>query len=398
MLPGGTIEAVQIAKGIYWVGALDWNGRNFHGYSTPRGTSYNAYLIAGERNILIDSVKAPFFDQLVGRISSVIDPKKIDLIISNHAEPDHSSSLLRMQQLTGADILASKKGVEALQMHYEGIRVEPVQDGQEMKAGGRTLRFIETPFLHWPDSMFTYAVEDGILFCMDAFGQHLCSSKRFDDEVDECALMYEASKYYANIILPFGNQVQRTFDKVKGLDLKMLATAHGVIWRSKIGKIVPKYQMWARNETREKVAVVYDTMWNSTKIMAEEIAQSIASEGVEVRLHHLSGTDRATVMEDILEARAVVVGCPTLNTYLFPTVADFLSYARGLKPRGRIGAAFGSYGWGGGACKAVRENLEAAGMVLPFQDLEVRYVPKEDDLGKCRELGKQVAAEVRQPA
>jgi len=389
------MEAVEIAKDVYWVGALDWNGRNFHGFNTPRGTSYNAFLIVGEKNILIDSVKYPFYDQLIGRISSVIDPKKIDLIISNHTEPDHSSSLLRVQQLTGAKILASRKGVEGLRLYYEDIKVEPVQDGQEIKNGSRTLRFIETPFLHWPDSMFTYLVEDGILFSMDAFGQHLCSSKRFDDEVDESILMFEAAKYYANIILPFGNQVLRTYDKIKDLDLKMLATAHGIIWRKKIDKIVPKYLMWGKYETREKVAVIYDTMWNSTKIMAEEISEAITSQGVEVRLHRIGCTDRATLMEDILEARAVVVGTPTLNTYVFPSVADFMAYARGLKPKDRIGAVFGSYGWGGGACKVVHENLEAAGMMMPFEDLEVRYVPKAEDRQRCRELGVQIAKRVK---
>jgi anaerobic nitric oxide reductase flavorubredoxin len=389
------MEAVQIANDVYWVGALDWNGRNFHGYNTPRGTSYNAFLILGEKNILIDSVKYPFYDQLLGRISSVIDPKKIDLIISNHTEPDHSSSLLRIQQLTGANILASKKGVEGLKLYYEGIRVEAVQDGQEIKNGERTLRFIETPFLHWPDSMFTYMVEDGILFCMDAFGQHLCSTKRFDDEVDEGVLMSEAAKYYANIVLPFGNQVLRTYDKVKGLDLRMLATAHGIIWRSKIEKIIPKYLMWANYETREKVAIVYDTMWNSTRIMAEEIAEGIASQGIEVNLHRLSCTDRATILEDVLESRAVVVGTPTLNTYVFPTVVDIIAYMRGLKPKNRMGAVFGSYGWGGGACKVVHENLEAAGMTVPFADLEVRYVPNSESRQRCRERGMEIAQWVK---
>jgi anaerobic nitric oxide reductase flavorubredoxin len=389
------MEAVQVAKDVFWVGALDWNGRSFHGYNTPRGTSYNAYLILGEKNILIDSVKYPFYDQLLERVSSVIDPRKIDLIISNHTEPDHSSSLLKVQQLTGAMILASKKGVEGLTLHYDGIKVEAVQDGQEIRDGERTLRFIETPFLHWPDSMFTYLVEEGILFCMDAFGQHLCSSRRFDDEVDEGILLDEAAKYYANIILPFGNQVLRTYDKIKGLDLRMLATAHGIIWRSKIDKIVPKYLRWANYETREKVIIVYDTMWNSTKIMAEEMAEAIASRGVEVKLHRITCTDRATIMEDVLEAGAVVVGTPTLNTYVFPTVADIVSYMRGLRPKNRIGAVFGSYGWGGGACKVVHENLEAAGMTMPFADLEVRYVPNAQNRQRCRELGVEIAERVK---
>lgn len=389
------MEAVEIAKGVFWVGALDWNGRNFHGYNTPRGTSYNAYLLTGEKNVLIDTVKRPFYDQLLARISSVIDPKTIELIISNHAEPDHSSSLPLIQRLTGAKILCSKKGVDGLNAHYQDLQLEAVEDGQILQFGGRSYRFIETPFLHWPDSMFTFLEGEKILFSMDGFGQHLCSSKRFDDEVDEGLLMYEASKYYANIVLPFGNQVARAYERIKPLEPRMLATAHGIIWRSKIDKIVAKYLFWAQYQSREKVVIVYDTMWNSTRIMAERIAEAITSQGVEVKSWRMTCTDRATVMEDILEARAVIIGSPTLNGGTFPTVADLSTYLRGLRTKGKVGGVFGSYGWGGGALKPLKENLAGGGIEVAFEDLEVKYVPKQADLDRCWEYGIKIAWKVK---
>ncbi len=389
------MKAAEIAGNVYWVGAIDWNIRSFHGYSTPRGSTYNAYLIKGDTNVLIDTVKRPFFDQMVSRISSVLDPKEIDLIISNHVEMDHSGSLVPAQNLTGAKILASKRGVEGLALHHDGLEIEAVEDGQELRIGDRVLRFIETPMLHWPDSMFTYLVEDKILFSMDGFGQHLASSKRFDDEVDKDVLMYEAAKYYANILMPFGGQVLKTFEKVKDVDIKMLATSHGVIWRKDLNGIINAYLSWAKGETKEKAVVVYDTMWGSTQKMAEAIADGIASEGVETRPHKLSDSDRSEIMRDILEARAVVVGSPTLNNGMFPTVADFVTYMRGLRPKGKKGAAFGSFGWGGGAVKALRENLEKAGLVLSFEDLEMRYVPKEEEILKCFEYGQKIGKEIK---
>jgi flavorubredoxin len=389
------MKAEEIARNVYWVGAIDWNVRSFHGYSTPRGSTYNAYLIKGDTNVLIDTVKRPFFDQMVSRISSVLDPKEIDLIISNHVEMDHSGSLVPAQDLTGAKILASKRGVEGLALHHDGLEIDSVEDGQELRIGDRVLKFIETPMLHWPDSMFTYLVEDKILFSMDGFGQHLASSKRFDDEVDKDVLMYEAAKYYANILMPFGGQVLKTFEKVKDVEIKMLATSHGIIWRKDLNSIINAYLSWAKGETKEKAVVVYDTMWGSTQKMAEAIVDGITSEGVETRPYRLSDSDRSEVMRDILEARAVVVGSPTLNNGMFPSVADFVIYMKGLRPKGKIGAAFGSFGWGGGAVKALRENLEKAGLTLSFEDLEMRYVPKEEEILKCFEYGQKIGKEIK---
>jgi anaerobic nitric oxide reductase flavorubredoxin len=391
------LDAIRVTDGIYWVGAIDWNVRNFHGYSTPRGSTYNAYLITGEKNILVDTVKRPFFEEMLGRITSVLDPAKIDLIISNHTEMDHSSSLPQMQALTGATVLASRMGVEGLRLHFPQLRTEMVADGQEIKAGGKTLKFINTPMLHWPDSMFTYVEEDKVLFSMDAFGQHYASSKRFDDEVDQDVLYPEAAKYYANIILPFNARVKQTIAKAKDLDIKILATSHGVIWRTHLDKILSLYGAWSGSVTKLKAVVVYDTMWNSTRTMAEEIAEGLASEGVEVRVLKLTDTDRSVVMAEVLDSRAVVVGTPTLNNNMFPSVADMVYYMRGLRPTGRIGASFGSYGWAWGAVKAVQDLMGTSGLDMPFEGLQIRYVPQEEDRQRCRDFGRRIGQKMKDP-
>lgn len=390
------MDAVRITDGIYWVGAIDWNVRNFHGYTTPRGSTYNAYLITGEKNILIDTVKKPFLEEMLSRIRSVIDPKMIDVIVSNHVEMDHSSNLLAMQQLCGATVLASKLGVEGLRLHYPMLRTEVVEDGKVIKCGGKTLKFIDTPMLHWPDSMFTYVEEDKVLFSMDGFGQHYATSHRFNDEVDHDVLFQEAAKYYANIILPFNARVLKTVERIKDLDIQILATAHGAIWRKNIAEILKCYMNWANSRTKEKAIVVYDTMWGSTKIMAEEIADGIASEGVEVQIWKLTDTDRSHVMMEMLDSRAVVMGTPTLNNTIFPSVADMTYYLKGLRPTHRIGAAFGSYGWSGGAAKAVHDLMQSGGLEMPFEPLQLRYIPHEEDRQKCRELGKRIALKIKE--
>lgn len=388
------MQAKEIAKGVYWVGAIDWNGRNFHGYATPRGTSYNSYLIVDEQTALIDGVKSAFLSQTLARIRSVIDPKDIDVIISNHSEPDHSSGLPLLQGITGAQILASKRGVENLALNFGPLEVEGVEDGEKLSIGKRTLTFLETPMLHWPDSMFTYLEEDGILFSMDGFGQHFASSKRFDDEVDEGELMAEAATYYANILLPFGGQYQKALEKLQGKDVRLIATAHGLIWRKNIPKILAKYDDWSKHRTMKKACIVFDTMWNSTQIMAEAIAEGMAMEGVPVSIHRITDSDRSVMMRDVMESAAVLVGSPTLNNGMFPTVADFTAYMRGLRPKGRVGAVFGSYGWGGGSSKTIREAMLASGLELPFPDLDIKFVPDEEGRARCVALGREVAKRI----
>jgi flavorubredoxin len=389
------MEAVQIADDIFWVGALDWNTRNFHGFNTPRGTSYNAYLILDERNVLIDCVKTPFIGEMMARIRSVIDPKEIDLIVSNHAEGDHASGLPMAQLITGAEIITSKKGVEALRLNYGEMKMREVKDGEELSIGQKTLRFLETPMLHWPESMFTYAVEDQVLFSMDAFGQHYCCSERFDDQVELGTLMEEAATYYANIVLPFGNQVKKAYEKVKDLPIKIVATSHGLLWRTHIQEIVGAYLGWADGRTEPRVLVIFDTMWGSTEKMAEAITEGVRSQGVPVTLMRLTGTERSAIMSEVLRSRVVVVGSCTINNGMFPTVADITSYMRGLRPKGRKAAVFGSYGWSGGSTKMIKENLEAAGLELPYPDLDLKFAPMREGVEKCHTFGVDIAKSIK---
>jgi anaerobic nitric oxide reductase flavorubredoxin len=385
------MQAVRITENVYWVGAIDWNMRNFHGYSTPRGSSYNSYLILDEVNVLIDTVKKQFFDHLVQRISSIIDPQEIDVIIANHAEPDHSSSLPLVQRLTNAKVMVSERGEDIFRLLYGDMEMETVTDGQEMDIGSGTLRFIHTPMLHWPDSMFTYLVEEGVLFSMDGFGQHYASSKRFDDEARTDVLMQEFAIYYANILMPYGKQAMKALERVGDLDISLIAPSHGVIWRENIAGAVECYRGWADHQTSEKAVVLYDTMWQSTERMACAIAEGIAAEGVQVRLLRASDTDRSEIMHEILDSRAVAVGSPTLNNGLFPTIADRLTYMMGLRPKGRIGLAFGSYGWGGGAVKVIHEMLEKSGMDLPLEDIELRYAGSDENIARCKRAGRELA-------
>ncbi|MCW4017616.1 MAG: FprA family A-type flavoprotein [Candidatus Bathyarchaeota archaeon] len=390
---------VSLAENIYWVGAVDWNIRDFHGYHTRRGSTYNAYLILDDKNVLVDTVKHTFCDDLVTHISEIIEPEKLDYIIVNHVEMDHSSSLPKIAKLAkNATIIASPRGKEALIEHYgqEFANVQTVKTGDTLKIGARTLSFLEAPMLHWPDSMFTYIVEDKILMPNDAFGQHLASGERFDDEVDQHILMEEAQTYYANILMLLGPLVAKKIQEVvqMGIPIDMIAPSHGVIWRKDPTKIIKAYASWAAGEAKKKIVIVYDTMWGSTDKMARAIAEGAVSQGVDVKMCKLRASDNTEAMTEILDAKAVVVGSPTLNNGMFPTVGSFLTYATGLKPKDKLWSFFGSFGWGGGAVRAMTETARKAGFEIHEANLQIKYIPDEDDLKRCFELGKQIATKI----
>ncbi len=387
----------ELKEGIHWVGAVDWNVRNFHGYITHRGTTYNAYLIVDEKIALVDTVKEPFFPEMMRRIEQVVDPKEVDYLISNHTEPDHSGAITMFLEVAeNAELIASNLGVKGLRSYYgEDLRVTSITDKPSLSLGGRTLSFVPVPMVHWPDSMVTYIKEEKLLLSNDAFGQHLATSKRFDDEVDQAVLMQEAETYYANIVMPLWMSVGRAFKALEGVEIDMIAPSHGVIWRSDPGKILEAYQRWVEGAYKHKVVVVYDTMWGSTERVAKALMEGIAAEGVEARLHRLSETHNSDVIADLLEARAVLVGSPTLNNGLFPTVASFLAYMKGLKPRKKMGAAFGSYGWGGGAKRAAEAELKAAGVEVIENDLDFNYRPMEEELEKAVDFGRDMARKVK---
>jgi len=393
------MKKISLVEGIHWVGVVDWNIRDFHGYVTRRGTTYNAYLIQDEKTALVDTVKHTFSSELLRNICEIMDPAKIDYIIVNHVEMDHSSSLpIIAKYAKNATIIASPRGKDAIIEHYgPEFQVQVVKTGDELKLGKRTLRFIEATMLHSPDSMFTYVVEDKILLPNDPFCQHLATSERFDDEVDEHVLMEEAKTYYANILMPLAPLITRKLEEVTqmGIPIAMIAPSHGIIWRSDPMKIIQAYADWSAGAAKNKIVIVYDTMWGSTDKMARAIAEGAASEGAEVKVLKLRAADLTEAMTEILDAKAVLVGSPTLNNGMFPTVSAFLTYAVGLKPKGKLWSFFGSYGWGGGAVKSMLEMAQKAGFQVYESSIEVKYVPDQEDLKNCVEFGKQIAAKIK---
>lgn len=387
---------IEVKEGIFWVGAVDWDIRNFHGYLTHRGTTYNAYLIIEEKVALVDTVKDKFFPEMLQRIQEIIEPSEIDYLVSNHTEPDHSGCITKLMDLAAdAELVASDFGVRNLKAYYgEDLDVTSIKEKPSISLGERTLHFVPVPMAHWPDSMVTYIPKEKLLLSNDAFGQHLASSGRFDDEVNMAVLMQEATTYYANILMPLWNSVSRAMKALEGVEVEMIAPSHGVIWRSDLGKILEAYTRWVEGETLPRAVVVYDTMWGSTAKIAQALISGLIDGGVEVKVHKLGASHNSDAVADILEARAVLVGSPTLNNGLFPTVASFLAYLKGLKPRNKVGAYFGSYGWGGGARRAVEAELEAAKIDLIESGLDFRFRPTDSELVKAREFGKNLSKKI----
>jgi len=391
------MKKVELKKGIYWVGAIDWNVRDFHGYSTPFGTTYNAYLILDEKNVLVDTVKAPFYLEMLGRISEIIDPSKIDVIVSNHVEMDHSGSLSQIVERIGNPlVITSERGKKGLEKHYQrSMNFRIVKTGDTFPIGHRTLIFVEAPMLHWPDSMFTYIKEDQLLLPNDAFGQHFASSQRFEDEVGD-ELMKHAAKYYANILWPLAPLILKKVDEVvkMGIPIDMIGPSHGLIWRKDPSRIIQAYVDWSQGKTERKILIVYDTMWGSTESMAKAILKGLIEEGSEAKLLHLRSNHRSDIIYEMLEAKGILLGSPTLNNGMFPTMGDFLTYMRGLKPKGKIFGLFGSHGWGGGAVKEMRKNLVEEKFEVWEKELVVQYIPDSEELKKAIQFGKEFAQKI----
>jgi flavorubredoxin len=393
------MKSVEIARNIYDVGVNDWNISDFHGYSTPMGSSYNAYLIIDEKVALIDTVKHEFADQLLDNISRIIDPRKIDIMISNHAEMDHSGSLPRIMHRIGEDkpLYCSKMGAKSLAKHFpQNWNYHPVQEGEELRLGARTLTFLETRMLHWPDNMFTYVKGEKILFSSDAFGQHYAGFEKYDDVVGD-AIMPHAQKYYANILMLYAPHTLKLMNRVAdlGLEFDMICPDHGIIWRKNPAKIIDAYVRWSNQTPKRKAVVVYDSMWHSTEKMADAVACGLNDEGISVRPMFLRKFHRSDVMTEVLDAKAVVVGSPTLNNGMFPTVSDLLTYMKGLKPLNKIGAAFGSYGWSGEATKQITRELEAMKFDI-VEPVKHQYIPDGQDLEASYQLGRTIGRAVNE--
>jgi len=387
---------VKLSESVYFVGAVDWNLRDFHGYTTPRGVTYNSYLIVDEKICLIDTVKEPFAQELLDRVSQIVDPAKIDYIITNHIEPDHSGALPAvMARAPQAKVLLTEHGRTGIIKHYQqNYDFQVIKEGDVLDLGRNKLQFVPVPMLHWPDSMICYLTGEQILFSNDVFGQHISTTKRFDDENDISEVMYEAEKYYANILQLFGKTVVKAIDRVKALPVKLVAPSHGIVWRTHIPEIIARYQDWGQGKTTGKVIIAYDTMWGSTELMARQILDGVAAAGATGKLYRMSTADRSEVVRDILEAGGLLIGSSTLNNGMLPNMGALLTYLKGLKPAGKIGAAFGAYGWGGGAHKAIEEMLTGAGIALEQPGVSLKWVPDDAELTKCFEFGRQFANKV----
>ncbi len=386
------MKPVEIKPGVYWVGAIDWNLRYFHGYLTPRGTTYNAYLIVDDKITLVDTVKHYLFDEMLSRIKQVVDPAKIDYMVVNHVEMDHSGSLPRIMELaSNAQVVTSPRGKMGLLRYFKKEwNFKVVNSGEELNTGSRTMKFVHVPMVHWPDSMVTYIPQDKLLLPNDAFGQHIATTDRFDDQVGWDIIHEEAAKYYANIVLPYGDNVLKALDVVTQLDIDMVAPSHGVIWRSYLDKIVPVYRKWASHETDPKALIVYDTMWDSTKRLALALQDGLEEAGVPVTVRFLQTSHMSEIMTDLLTSRAVLIGTPTLNNGMLPSVSGFLTYIKGLRPKKRIGLAFGSYGWGGQGAREVAAVMKDMGWDMPLEFINIQYLPDEQEIDSVKEAGKKL--------
>jgi len=394
---GEVFKAVKIEESVYWVGAIDWALSDFHGYRTDRGTTYNAYLVLGDKPVLIDTVKARFKDEMLSRIASVVEPREIAYVISNHSEMDHTGALpWVIQHLEPEKVFASGMGVKALKAHF-GIDAVPVANGEKMNIGGVEFLFAETRMLHWPDSMFTYMPKKGILFSQDAFGMHLASTERFADEIQEKVLFEEGAKYFANILLPYAPLVLKLLSRVgeMGITPKIIAPDHGPVWRKDLDRILGWYSQWADQKPTMRAVVVYDTMWQSTALMARAIGEGLQEGGAKPVLMPLSKSHRSNVITEVLFAGALIVGSPTINNGIFPRVADVLMYLKGLKPKNLVGAVFGSYGWSGEAVGYIESILEEMNVDI-VGSVKAMYVPSPDKLQECYTLGMEVAKKLKE--
>ena len=387
-------KAIKVSDNVFWVGAIDWNIRNFHGYSTGRGSTYNAYLVMGDKVVLIDTVKAPFEGEMMARIASLIDPKRIDYIVSNHSEMDHTGCLRNtIRAVEPEKVFASAMGAKAIYEHFGMKDIRAVADGESLDLGNMKLTFLETRMLHWPDSMVTYLDADKILFSQDGFGMHLAGGGRFADEIDEGILRNEAARYFANILMPFAPLVTKLLARIEnlGIEISIIAPDHGPIYRENVGWITDLWGGFAEQKPTKKAVVLYDTMWGSTDRMARSIADGLIEGGASVELRRITASHRSDVATDILEAGALIVGSPTLNNNIFPPLADAMIYLKGLKPKNLIGAAFGSYGWSGEAVGHLEKMLEEMKVELVHEGIKIKYVPTDSDLSRCREMGIAIA-------
>lgn len=393
----------KITDKVTWVGKVDWELKRFHGdeLSTSRGSSYNAYVVRDEKVALIDTVWKPYDKEFVSRLKQEIDLKQIDYIVMNHNEIDHSGALPElMREIPGTPIYCTKKGEAIIRGHYhEDWNFVTVKTGDTLSLGSTTLTFVEAPMLHWPDTMVTYMDSDQILFSNDVFGQHYASESLYDDAVEHADIMREAEKYYANIINLYSPLATRKINELLKLNLpiKMICPSHGVIWKANPSAIVEQYLKWANAYQENQITIVYDTMWQSTRLIAEAIAQGIGEQdpAVTVKVMNASKDDKNDILTEIFQSKAVLVGSPTINYGYSFAIAGLLEMVKGLKFKKKKAAAFGSYGWSGEAPKQIAAHLAEAGFEVVDEGIKLLWVPDEDGLKQCVEYGKRFADAVK---
>lgn len=391
----------NVTNNVNWVGIHDWELRQSHGneYSTERGSSYNSYLVQEEKNVLIDTVFVPFAKEYVSNLAKVIDLKKIDYIIMNHAEPDHSGALPELMKLIPeTPIYCTENAVKSIKGHYhQEWNLVTVKAGDKLAIGnGKEFTFIPAPMLHWPDTMFSYLSGDNILFSNDAFGQHFCSSLLFNDLVDQSELQQEAIKYYANILTPFSKFVTKKIDEIVKLNLPIdyICTSHGVVWRDNPLQIVQKYAEWANNYQENQITLIYDTMYNGTRIIAENIAKGImlADQSITVKLYNAGKMDKNDILTEVFKSKAILMGSPTVNNGMMYATTGLLEMIKGLKFVGKKAAAFGTYGWNDMASKQIDKLLREAGFDVVLEPLSNNWEPSADMLAQCVEYGKKLVS------
>ncbi len=394
----------KVSDHVTWVGKTDWQLTKFHGdeYSTHLGSSYNAYLIRDKKTALIDTVWEPFDKEFVSRLKREIDLCDIDFIVMNHNEIDHSGALPELlREIPDVPIYCTARGEAILRGHYHGDwNFKNVHTGDTLSLGDTTLTFIEAPMLHWPDTMFTHLSGDNVLFSNDGFGQHFASESLFDDQVDMTLLVNEAEKYYANILVPFNPMVRRKMDELlsMGLPIDIIAPSHGIIWRRNPRLIIDRYLQWCRDYQENQISIIYDTMWNSTRVMAENIAEGInkTDSDVTVKLFNASHHDKNDIITEVFHSKALIVGSPTINSGISFAMSGIMEMIKGMKFKNKSGASFGSYGWSGEAVKELDTLLSASGFSVVTPGIRTLWVPDGNELERCRQFGADFVASIKQ--
>ena len=388
---------IEVKNDIYWVGIKDWELRQFHGHelSTHRGSTYNAYLIKDEKVVLVDTVWDPYQEEFVDKLDKEIGIDNIDAIIINHSEPDHGGSLgYLMSKRPDIPIYCTKNGADAIRRQFhKDWNFNIVKTGDTLKTGKYELVFVEMQMIHWPDSMLTYVKGANMVLSNDAFGQHYSPASLFNDEVDTCELYQEAIKYYANILTPYSPLIKKKIEEIRALNLPidMIAPSHGVIWRENPVQIIDKYYEWSQDYNEGTVVIIYDTMYNATKMMAEAIGEGLAKNGIKYKLYNNSVSDQSDVLTEILKAKGVIIGSCTVNNTVLRSISALLDEIKGHRFKNKVGAAFGSYGWSGEAPKIISKSLEESGVKILHEPLQIKYRPTEDELKMFVEMGDKFA-------